>query len=249
MSTKGLFKPFSSELSDAIAKITSPDYIRKSHMHPVQMLLASVTYGQGHGMRGSGQWEPVTQLVDALDVGFRNAFANVTPSNKRIVSAIDESGSMDEKISGVPLSCFHAACVMAAITNAVEPNSQTVSFDTETRVKHISKTSTLRELTSSLPHGGGTDCASPIKFVADEGWDVDAIILYTDSETWAGQSHATQELARVRNRLGHRVRLVVVSMTATNQTVGDPKDPDVLQVVGFDASTPQVISAFINGEI
>jgi hypothetical protein len=41
------------------------------------------------------------------------------------------------------------------------------------------------------------------------------------------------------------VLLVVVSMTATAGSVGDPKDPGTLQIVGMDPSVPEAVSMFL----
>ena len=41
----------------------------------------------------------------------------------------------------------------------------------------------------------------------------------------------------------------MVGMTATDFTVGDPNDPSVLNVVGFDTNTPQAIGEFSAGNI
>jgi len=44
-------------------------------------------------------------------------------------------------------------------------------------------------------------------------------------------------------------KLVVVAMASTGFTIADPDDARMLDVVGFDTATPDVISAFVRGEI
>ncbi len=75
----------------------------------------------------------------------------------------------------------------------------------------------------------------------------DAFVVYTDNETYQGQEHAHQALKRYRERMGIDAKLIVVGMTATNFTIADPSDPGMLDVVGFDASAPELISSFIRG--
>lgn len=41
--------------------------------------------------------------------------------------------------------------------------------------------------------------------------------------------------------------LVVVGMTATEFTIADPTDRGMLDVVGFDTATPEMISQFASG--
>ena len=64
-------------------------------MHPIAVLAALRTYASGRGVRGRGEWNPVREVVDALDAAFYAAFGNVEPTGKRLLLALDVSGSMD----------------------------------------------------------------------------------------------------------------------------------------------------------
>ena len=97
---------------------------------------------------------------------------------------------------------------------------------------------------SNLPFGG-TDCALPMVEALKHRWEVDAFVVYTDSETWAGDIHPAQALRRYRERMGIAAKLVVVAMTSNGFSIADPDDAGMLDVVGFDTATPQVISDFI----
>jgi 60 kDa SS-A/Ro ribonucleoprotein len=89
----------------------------------------------------------------------------------------------------------------------------------------------------------------PYRALIDQNLDVDGVVVYTDSETWAGQrGHPSQVLDEYRRKVGHEVRNVIASMTATSHSIGDPDDPLTLQCVGLDASLPQTISQFMAGE-
>jgi len=114
----------------------------------------------------------------------------------------------------------------------------------------------------SLPMGG-TNCALPWIVALKERHKLDAVISYTDNETWVGsysggnawgwggttKGHVFQWVDRYRNEM-HRptARSVVVATTATGFTLNDPKDRYGLDVVGFDTAVPEVISQFIRGE-
>ncbi len=100
---------------------------------------------------------------------------------------------------------------------------------------------------SGLPFGG-TDAALPIAYATEKGLDVDAFVIYTDNETWAGKEHVTEALRRYRDRTGIPARLVAVGMTATEFSVVDPTDPLQLNVVGFDGDAPSLISDFVSGD-
>jgi 60 kDa SS-A/Ro ribonucleoprotein len=106
----------------------------------------------------------------------------------------------------------------------------------------------LREI-SGLPFGG-TDCAAPMEWARKNKREYDAFVVYTDSETWAGVVHPAKALKNYRKSSGIvDARLVVVGMVSNNFTIADPKDPGMLDVVGFDTTTPQVVSNFIAGKI
>jgi 60 kDa SS-A/Ro ribonucleoprotein len=74
--------------------------------------------------------------------------------------------------------------------------------------------------------------------------DVDAFVVYTDSETWAGSVHPAQALRAYRQARGIPAKLVVVGMLSNGFTIADPNDAGMLDVVGFDTATPPVISDF-----
>lgn len=44
-------------------------------------------------------------------------------------------------------------------------------------------------------------------------------------------------------------KLIVLAMTATNFTIADPNDSNMLDIVGFDPSIHEMISKFVLGEI
>ena len=101
---------------------------------------------------------------------------------------------------------------------------------------------------SDLPFGG-TDCALPMLYAQAKEKEIDTFVIYTDSETWAGDVHPVQALARLPPGVGHRARLVVVGMVSNGFSIADPNDPGMLDVVGFDTATPQLISDFARGEV
>jgi 60 kDa SS-A/Ro ribonucleoprotein len=67
-------------------------------------------------------------------------------------------------------------------------------------------------------------------------------MIYTDSETWAGQVHPVQALRQYRDRMGVPAKLVVVGMASNGFSIADPNDAGMLDVVGFDTATPQVLA-------
>lgn len=93
---------------------------------------------------------------------------------------------------------------------------------------------------------GPTDCALPMIYALQNKMDVDCFIVLTDNETWAGDIKPAQALRMYREKMNKpNAKLIVVGMTATQFSIADPKDPNSLDVVGFDASVPEVIRSFV----
>lgn len=148
----------------------------------------------------------------------------------------------------------------ALITAAVEPNHEFVAFtngpyrsahsvrgfgsgissiaiSARSRLDHVVKA------VSDLPFGG-TDCALPMVWAAENKVPVDIFCVYTDSETWAGNIHPVQALRAYRHKMGIGAKLVVIGMVSNGFSIADPEDGGMLDVVGFDTATPSVIADF-----
>jgi 60 kDa SS-A/Ro ribonucleoprotein len=238
--------------------------IRKSRLHPFAILLAMAVYASGRGVRGSGAWEPSRAVIDALDGAFYRAFANVTASGKRVLIALDVSGSMGSPIMGSPLTCRDATAALALVTMATEKQTHVAGFTatghgqrrfggrwgggptglTRLGISPRQRLTDAVQAVSNLPFGG-TDCALPMLYALEQGIEVDAFVVYTDNETWAGAVHPVKALQQYRQRTGIAAKLVVVGMTASGFSIADPNDAGMLDVVGFDAAVPAVMADFI----
>jgi 60 kDa SS-A/Ro ribonucleoprotein len=255
----GLVAPGSDAARAVSARLTDPKALVRARVHPVQVLSALRTYAGGRGVRGSHRWTPVGQVVDALDAAFYLAFGSVEPSGKRLMLALDVSGSMTAAVNGIEfLSCREASAAMALVTAATEPRHTFTAFTSGAYASlHPGFTSGLTPLaisprqrlddvlraTAHLPFGG-TDCALPMLEAMKHGWQVDVFVVYTDSETWAGTVHPAQALRQYRQKTGIPAKLVVVGMASNGFTIADPDDAGMLDVVGFDAAAPQLIGDF-----
>jgi 60 kDa SS-A/Ro ribonucleoprotein len=261
MSKVGLLAPGSDAARMVVARLNEGTALRRARVHPMGLLAALKTYAQGHGVRGSGTWSPVGQVVDALDGAFYLAFENVTSTGKRVMLALDVSGSMGAPVHGLPsLSCREASAAMALVTATAEPDHRFVAFTngsyrslhsaqgynsglTPLAISPRQRLDDVVKLTSALPFGG-TDCALPMVEALKHRWPVDVFVIYTDSETWAGDIHPAQALRDYRERMGIPAKLVVVGMASNGFSIADPNDAGMLDVVGFDTATPDVIGGF-----
>lgn len=253
----GLLEPLGQWASKVAAQLADPERLRKARVHPVNVLVAQRTYASGRGARGQTEWTPSRPIVDALDSAFYAAFGAVEPSGKRLMLALDVSGSMGAAISGLPLTCREASAALALVTAATEATYEIVGFtgdgwarsDSTLTPLSISPRQRLDDAIRAVANlrFGGTDCSLPMLHALEHNKQVDAFVVYTDNETWAGRMHPHQALAQYRQRTGIDAKLIVVGMTATDFTIADPSDPGMLDIAGFDSAVPTLITDFARG--
>lgn len=251
MTRVGLLAPDSAATRRVLAELADRDHLIRARVHPIAVLAALVTYRSGHGARGQGTWNPVGKIVDALDAAFYATFALVEPAGKRMLLALDVSGSMGcGAVAGIPsLAPRVASAAMALVTAATEQTHAFVGFTAGaggiTRLA-IGPHQRLDDVVHELARQpmGATDCALPITWAREHRIDVDTFCVYTDHETWAGNVHPAQALRAYRDARGIPAKLVVVGMTSAGFSIADPDDAGMLDVVGFDTSTPPVIADF-----
>lgn len=266
LTTVGVLAPLGDKLPAVLAMLRDGERIRRARLHPLAILMALRTYAQGHGDRGGLVWEPVPQIVDALNEAFYAAFRTVEPSGKRLLLALDVSASMGSGgVAGTALTPREASAAMALVTARREPSWHTVAFTSgaagEWRggasrwsgyqanllpltISRGQRLDDVVRMTAALPMGG-TDCALPMRYALERRLSVDAFVVYTDSETWAGDVHPVQALREYRRRSGIAAKLVVVGMVSNGFSIADPADAGMLDVVGFDTAAPQVIADFV----
>lgn len=256
----GLLAPLGQRTAAVAARLSDPARLRRSRVHPIQVLVALRTYAGGHGARGSSRWVPSAPILDALDAAFYAAFDAVQTTGKRHLLALDVSGSMTRDVSGLPISAREASAALALVTAATEPAHTLLGFtgggDDPWKPDHralsplpISPRMRLDDAiraVSNLPFGA-TDCALPMRWALEHEVEIDVFSVYTDNETWAGSMHPHQALRRYRERINPDAKLVVVGMTATDFTVADPADAGMLDVAGFDSAVPTLLADFAGG--
>jgi len=256
----GVIRPLGGRLPLVLAALGDADRIARARLHPMAILLALRTYASGQGERGKLRWEPVQAVVDALNGAFYSAFRAVEPTGKRVLLALDVSGSMASGgVAGSSLTPREASAALALVTAATEARTHIVGFaasgagawtqGAELVPLPISPSMRLDQAVaavSDLPFGG-TDCSLPMRYALERGIPADAFVVLTDSETWAGPVHPVQALREYRARTGIAAKLVVVGLVSNGFTIADPGDAGMLDVVGFDTAAPAAIADFVRG--
>lgn len=252
-------------------RLTNPDLIKKSRLHPFAFFMAMHVYQAGKGKRGSLEWTPAPKILEGLDEAVFLSFKNIEPSGVNHLLAVDCSGSMDgggmggwgfENISGLDISPRLAAAFMAMVTVRSEESCHTVGFSSASgrwssrgslkipqdalQTVSITRRSTVDsaiEKFRKVP-AGGTDCSLPMRWALATKMEVGHFVIYTDNDTWAGDIHPHEALDRYRQKTGIDAKLSVVGMTATEFTIANPDDRGMLDVVGFDSAAPSLLANF-----
>lgn len=254
MSKVGLLKPLSKASKLVVDRLHDGEYVRKSRLHPLNVMVAQGTYATGRASKGDSTWTVVPTIVDALEDTFYLAFANVVPTGKNVYIGLDTSGSMtwpSSMIHGTNITSAQAGAAMMLLFAKTERNYANYAFSTGMREIGVTAKDTLKTAMDKAlrASGGGTNCAAPMEHAEKAKMDVDAFIVITDNETWYGGQHVFQALKSYRKASGVQdARLIALSMVSNSSTIADPKDPYMLDVVGFDTNVPALVTDFIRGK-
>jgi 60 kDa SS-A/Ro ribonucleoprotein len=237
--------------SKIIEQITNPTKIAKSRVHPLTILTAHRTYGQGTGFRSNKEWTTDRQVLNALELAFYEAFDYVEPTGKRFLIGLDISGSMASKWGDGILSAAEIAAAIGMVTLRTEPWTKIMGFSGQFINLGIDPNDTLEQVLvkTSRHNFGSTDCSLPMQYALQNNLAVDTFIVITDGETWAGRSTPADALRAYRKFSGIDAKLIVLATESTGFSIADPNDKGMLDIAGFDSSVPEVIRAFTLGEI
>lgn len=259
LSRLGLFDDmvFARQYANAL---TDPEMIRKTRLHPMQYLNASIVYSEGQIDRNTTPWSSVIRkkdwtvkpaIRDALKEGFYLSFKNITPADKRFMIGVDVSGSMSwSAATGSDLTAAQGAAAMAMVTARTEPYVDVFGFANTFRDLGISPEDSFESIMRKTKDNnfGFTNIALPMDHALKNKIMVDTFVVITDNEVNTGR-HPHNALREYRDKMNPEARLVVMAMTATRFTVADPLDRGMLDVVGFDSNAPKVVSDFAAGRL
>jgi 60 kDa SS-A/Ro ribonucleoprotein len=121
-----------------------------------------------------------------------------------------------------------------------------MAFDHNAHDFPINKRMSLKELETQVTRmiNGSTDCALPIKDAIRKNEHVDCFVILTDSQSWSGSQHPAEALKEYRKRFNPNATMVVVAMASNEQSIADPKDSGIINIVGFDSQVMSLITEF-----
>lgn len=227
-----------------------------SGLHPYNVGMALKTYQSGKGVRGGLTWNPVPRIVHLLDDAIDMTFGTYEPTGKSVCIGIDTSGSMSGHYYGYSnsprpaMTPLEAEVLMMMPLYRNEPNTRIYAFSHELvdMAPYISPRDGFNSALNAVrSHAviGSTDPGLLIQQAMRDKRVYDVFIVMTDNEVNRG--YAVDELlAQYRREYNPNAKLIVCGFTATNFTIGDPRDPNILNIAGMDASLPQLVRAFMS---
>jgi len=261
LTTNGVLTPTSKSTSLVLEKLANKEALKNARIHPVALLLALGQYRQGYNDRRAS-WTPITSICNALEAAFYNAFAYLPTSGKKIWVCLDVSGSMTYPCYG-SLNCREVSVAIALAIKASEPQAEIYTFSDSTKATQpltweecrIPKLTALElpdnptlgqavEATSRLRFGG-TNCAIPMLHALERKEKVDAFLIVTDMEHWAGNITPMEALAAYTDFHPQTIA-VAAALTATTYSIFGG-EYNTLNVVGTDPQIPALITNFVGG--
>jgi 60 kDa SS-A/Ro ribonucleoprotein len=236
-------------------KLADANEVRRSGVFPYQIMTA-YQYADG---------TVPMQLTNALQDAMETAVENVPTLNKKVLLAIDVSGSMGSAITGnrpgatSKMRCVDVAALIASTIIRKNPTAEVYAFDTGLYRARLNPRDSIVTNAASLAQfgGGGTNCSLPLQHFNQSNVKADLIIYVSDNMSWAdfgGRQYglyggnatgSAQEWSKFKSR-NQAAKLVLIDLQPYDSTqVKD--DKDVLNIGGFSDSVFDVIASFVGG--
>lgn len=253
MSKIGVLSDFSDAEKKIVDNLTNEEYLKKSRIHPLNILIAKGVYQGGESKHHANLWTPNNNISQALEDAFYLSFKNVEPTNKNTMVALDVSGSMSCPInngSGL-LTSSTVSAAFAMIYLRTEKYAHIYGFSDEFIHLDIEKTWDLKKVMKYIQHRtfGATDCALPMIYAKNKKLKIDTFVIFTDNETWYGKKHPYMALEEYQSKINPDAKLVVCATSNNAYSIAERTDyrketNSALNIIGFDSAWPQLIRDF-----
>lgn len=158
-------------------RIENPDAVRKSKQLPFRFLSA---YKAVADIAGSRAFDALENAVDA-------SIANLPRLPGTTVIAVDVSGSMGGKVSGMSsVQCVEIGYLLGLLASRICDNAIFYTFNENIRKVAVSRRSGLLSETLQARANGGTNMYLPFQKMLDDFVKADRLIILSDNECNAG---------------------------------------------------------------
>ena len=229
-------------------RLSNPELVKNAKAFPYQLFTAY------QNVDGS---VPVN-LTNALQHAVDASLSNIPEFSGKVYVMIDVSGSMSSPATGnrgsvtTKTSCVDVAAVFASAILRKNPDAEIIPFDTSVhtnrRLNPQDSVVTNAKILAAFG-GGGTDCASALRYVNGKNAMGDLVIYISDNQSWLNNDSGYRGNATMTewNKFKSRnpnARLVNIDIQpyATTQT---HDREDILNVGSFSDQIFDVIKQFV----
>lgn len=255
MSNLDVFERGSFEENLTIQKLTNPENIQRSKVHPFTLLVALTQYRKGRGELGSLTWAVNPYISQALEDAFYLSFKSIsTVKEKSYLIAVDLNGAMNAPVIGSPtVSALDAAAALTMATVRCGDKCSVVAFSskegTPLQGVDLGETDSLSDVLEKFAviSPGKVDCSLLLTEAtkAKNGKSsilpkTDVFIVYTGFKT-----DFSKDAAKLLHEYDKNSRFVLCSLS--NSLFQTSLNPKLLEIAGFDSHTPNIINEFVRG--
>lgn len=232
------------EMVELVAKrLSDKNLVAKSKVMPYQLLAAYKHVSH----------EMPRLIIDALHDALEYACENVPVlKGKKIVLAIDVSGSMRSPITGYgrdvvsKVKCVDVAGLMGAAILRKNPSAKVIMFHNyvieaqiEARDSILTNARTMANIS-----GGGTRCDLAMENIATKHWDADLVVFISDNESFrAKRLYSFNDHWLSMKRKNKKAKLVLLDIKPSNNSQ-TKTDSSTLNISGFSDKVFDVIKDF-----
>jgi 60 kDa SS-A/Ro ribonucleoprotein len=242
LSKRNVFKSYAA-VNEAVSKLANGDLIRKIKVFPYQLFTTFQNMDD----------EVHVEIKNALQEAAEYATENVPSFGKKVVLAIDVSGSMQSPVTGCLYSnvatktrCVDVAGLIAACVVRNNKNALVLAFDTSVYEANINPRDSIMTNSTKIAKygGGGTNCSLPLDKLNRERVKADLVIYVSDNMSWQGNRFGTAEQWNIFKKNNPKAKLINIDIQPyPNAQVPDNKD--VLNIGGYNDAIWPAIESFI----
>lgn len=231
------------------AKLSNPEAVRKARVLPYELLIA------WQMTRTSIPAVVSNALQDAMEIAI-----SAVPSVKgHVVLCPDVSGSMVSPVTGyrkgatTAVRCIDVAALVAASFLRRNRYARVLPFEDHVVNVELNSHDSIVTNASKLAaiKGGGTNCAAPLKELADQKAKVDLVVFISDNQSWMdahGGGHATGMMAQWARIKRHNPAAKLVCLDIQPYVETPAMGKDVLNIGGFSNAVYRAIADFAAGK-
>jgi 60 kDa SS-A/Ro ribonucleoprotein len=240
-------------LSHVNQKLQDKNEVLKNNAFPFQILTTS------KAIRVSGA---PAGIYLALEQAMEHATQNVPDfKGKKVAVCVDTSGSMSSPVTGdrtvtSNTSCIEAASLMACCVLRKNNEAHIIPFDTRVHESNLNPHDSVLTNAHKLAKfgGGGTDCASALRYMNKERIKADVVIFVSDNESWYGSSNGYRDktpMAKewdIFKQSNPKAKLVCIDISPNDTTQVPNLPSEILNVGGFSDSVFEIVGNFVNND-